>query len=141
MYRRLKQKAKISLAIITVSFAFFPEICGDQNQNKPKSLVNIVRNLNSLVEGLLDSKIEGHLNQVLVKYVINEALYCKYVTGVLHYKLKLVLKYKKNGAIYLLSEWNPGHHGGKIRVNFKPEAEVFDYYGLKNATKITQIKH
>ena len=57
--------------------------------------MNNARNLNSLVEGLLDSKIEGHLNQVLVKYLINEVLYCKYVTGIQHYKLKLVLKYKK----------------------------------------------
>lgn len=48
-------------------------VCVYQNQNKPKSLVNIVRNLSCLLETLLGSKIAGQLNQVVVKYLINRS--------------------------------------------------------------------
>ena len=47
--------------------------CVYQNQNKPKSQVNIVRNLSCLLETLLGSKIAGQLNQVVVKYLINRS--------------------------------------------------------------------
>ena len=47
----------------------------DLPQNKLKSLVNIVGNLHCLLESLLDSKIAEHLhlNQVLVKFLINKS--------------------------------------------------------------------
>lgn len=70
------------LAINSVSFPFFAEICCNFiYTEKPKSLVNIVENLNCLVESLLDRKIARDLNQVLVKYLINKGLYYNYVTG------------------------------------------------------------